>query len=92
MDILIFDMDGVLVKPEGYHRALQETVRLAGISTQYGEVQLTDNQIAQFEALGISSEWHSSALCMAVMVVEKQSGMLRDNEHPRSGKLDLVDL
>ena len=34
MRILIFDMDGVLIEPHGYHRALKETVRLAGIATK----------------------------------------------------------
>ncbi len=92
MEILIFDMDGVLIKPWGYHRALQETVRLAGISTGFGEVLLTDEQITQFEALGISSEWHSSALCMAVMVLEKQWVAVRENEHSQPVTLNLEDL
>lgn len=83
MDILLFDMDGVLVNPRGYHRALHETVRLAGISTGIGAVDLEDEQVTQFEALGISSEWHSSALCMAVMVLEKQAGFAHlNNPHP----------
>ena len=30
MDILIFDMDGVLLEAKGYHRALQDTVKRAG--------------------------------------------------------------
>lgn len=89
MDILIFDMDGVLIKPWGYHHALQVTVRQAGISTKFGEVLITDEQIAQFEALGISSEWHSSALCMAVMVLEKQREVARGAEHSQSVNLNL---
>jgi len=92
MHLLIFDMDGVLLKSLGYHRALKETVRLAGISTGFGEVQLTDEQIAQFEALGISSEWHSSALCMAVMLLAKQNGRDRGNSHSRQSALDLEEL
>jgi len=72
MNLLIFDMDGVLLEPLGYHRALQETVRLAGVACGFGEVRLTTAQIARFEALGISSEWHSSALCMAWMVLQKE--------------------
>lgn len=84
---MLFDMDGVLLKPRGYHRALKETVRLAGISTGYGEVRLTDEQIARFEALGISSEWHSSALCMAVMVLEAYKGRIGGNG--RSGQVRL---
>jgi hypothetical protein len=72
MNILIFDMDGVLLQPIGYHRALKETVRQAGLSLGIGDVILTDEQIAHFEALGISSEWHSSALCMAYLVLNVQ--------------------
>lgn len=92
MAFLIFDMDGVLLEPVGYHRALQETVRLAGIAIGYGEVQLTDEQITQFEALGISSEWHSSALCMAVMVLETQNGAAGDEENSQPVSLDFKDL
>jgi len=92
MEILIFDMDGVLLKPFGYHRALKETVRLAGISTGFGEVLLADEQIAKFEALGISSEWHSSALCMAVMALEKQKGITREEDQTQPIILDLEDL
>jgi len=92
MDILIFDMDGVLIKPRGYHRALKETVRQAGISTEFGEVVLSDTQIAQFEAVGISSEWHSSALCMAVMVLEKHKGVSRGKGQDQPIILDLENL
>ena len=71
MELLIFDMDGVLLEPLGYHRALRETVRLAGETCGFSDVQLSAGQIARFEALGISSEWHSSALCIAWMTLQK---------------------
>lgn len=80
MELLIFDMDGVLLEPLGYHRALQETVRLAGEACGFSNVQLSAAQIARFEALGISSEWHSSALCMAWMVLQKE--FAPDNPNP----------
>jgi hypothetical protein len=70
MQIFIFDMDGVLLDPQGYHRALQETVRLVSQSLGFDEYHLPDEAIARFEALGISSEFHSSALCMALMLIE----------------------
>jgi hypothetical protein len=70
MQILIFDMDGVLLEPQGYHRALQETVRLVSQSLGFEEFHLPDEDIARFEALGISSEFSSSALCMALMLIE----------------------
>jgi hypothetical protein len=92
MKLLIFDLDGVLLKPCGYHRALKETVRLAGISTGFGDVLLTDGQIAQFEALGISSEWHSSALCMSVMLLGKQRKAVRENDNFQPVYLNLEDL
>lgn len=92
MNILIFDMDGVLLKPQGYHQALRETVRLAGIKTGFGEVLLTDEQIARFEALGISSEWHSSALSMAVMELQKQDGAATASARLQRTALNLEEL
>lgn len=85
MEIYLFDMDGVLLQARGYHRALQETVRLAGESLGRSDIHLSQAQIDRFEALGISSEWHSSALCLAVMMIEEQSGV-------RSTGLDLQAL
>lgn len=75
--ILIFDMDGVLIKQHGYHRALQDTVRL-GAREMGLEVALTEEEIAEFEGVGISSEWHSSAACLSVLEI--------------SGKFDLSPL
>ena len=75
MDILIFDMDGVLLEAKGYHRALQETVRLAGEHLSLPNLHLTQEQIHKFEANGISSEWHSSALCMAFLQIQLLSGI-----------------
>jgi hypothetical protein len=86
MKVYIFDMDGVLLKANGYHRALQETVRLGGFSLGFEDIFLSQEQISQFEALGISSEWHSSALCMAVMQLKKEK---RDFQ---TGELDLRNL
>lgn len=77
MKILLFDMDGVLLQPRGYHKALQETVRLISLSLGFEEFHLPNSAIAQFEALGISNEFHSSAICMAMMVIE-----LEKRKHP----------
>lgn len=70
MNILLFDMDGVLLAPQGYHRALQEAVRLISLSLGFEEYQLPHSAIARFEALGISNEFHSSAISMGMMVIE----------------------
>ena len=66
--ILIFDVDGVLIESHGYHRAFKDTVRVGAKKLGY-DVQLSDEDIARFEGLGISSEWHSSAACMAVLLI-----------------------
>jgi hypothetical protein len=92
MNLLIFDLDGVLLKPCGYYRALKETVRLAGVHTGFGNVFITDEQIAQFESLGISSEWHSSALCMSFMLLEKQRNAAKVKDDLPAFCLDLTDL
>lgn len=66
--ILLFDMDGVLLEPRGYHRALQETVKRLGTSLGFQDVELPQPAIHRFEALGITSEWDSAAVCYALLL------------------------
>jgi phosphoglycolate phosphatase-like HAD superfamily hydrolase len=76
-EIIIFDVDGVLIESHGYHQAFKDTVRVGAKELGY-DVTLSDEDIARFEGMGISSEWHSSAACMAVLAI--------------SGKFDLGPL
>ena len=76
MDILIFDMDGVLLEARGYHRALQDTVQLGGKSLSLDNIELSQEQIYKFESLGISSEWQSSAFCLATLQIQILSGVI----------------
>jgi hypothetical protein len=69
MNIFLFDMDGVLVEPLGYHYALVETVRLVAKSLGYGDILLTAQDIADFESAGVSSEWDSSAIYAALLLI-----------------------
>jgi phosphoglycolate phosphatase-like HAD superfamily hydrolase len=75
--IIIFDMDGVLLAPRGYHLALQETVRLGAEALGYPNTTLTDADIAQFEGLGISSEWHSSAAALSMLAFDGELSLGR---------------
>jgi hypothetical protein len=68
MKILLFDMDGVLLHPRGYHRALMETVRLIGVALGFRHPRLTQQMIDTLEAQGITSEWESAAICTALML------------------------
>ena len=70
MKILVFDMDGVLLEPLGYHQALQETVQLLGTTLGFQSLSLNREEIFRFESAGISSEWDSSAICLALMMRE----------------------
>lgn len=69
MIILMLDMDGVLLESRGYHKALVETLRLVGQNLGFQNATLTPADIAAFEAAGITSEWESSAACVALMLV-----------------------
>ena len=69
MKFLLFDMDDVLLKPEAYHRALQETVRLVAVSLGYGKLSLNQAEIQAFESAGVYSEWDTSAICAVLMLV-----------------------
>ncbi len=69
LEILLFDMDGVLLTPAGYHMALQETVRRVGRALGFSNVEVTPAAIAQFEAAGATSEWDSSAICTALLLI-----------------------
>lgn len=68
MRILLFDMDGVLLDPHAYHRALMDTVSQVGRILGYGDVRITGPDIAAFEAAGVSSEWDSAAICAALLL------------------------
>jgi hypothetical protein len=62
-------MDGVLIRPGGYHRALQDTVAWVGRALGYRQVSLLQEDIDLFEAVGVTSEWDSSAICMALLLL-----------------------
>jgi hypothetical protein len=66
--ILLFDMDGVLLEPRGYHRALQQTVRILAQSLGFQGADLSQEEIFHFESLGITSEWDSAAVCHGLLL------------------------
>ncbi len=62
----LFDMDGVLLNPQGYHQSLQTNVKRIGQSLGAPNTELSSKQIARLEALGITNEWDSLAICSAL--------------------------
>jgi phosphoglycolate phosphatase-like HAD superfamily hydrolase len=69
LKLLLFDMDGVLLEPKGYHTALRVSVQRIGQALGMPNLDLTEDQIAKFEALNITNEWDSLAICAAFMLV-----------------------
>jgi hypothetical protein len=88
MRILLFDMDGVLLEPHAYHRALIDTVSHVGRVLGYGDVIIDGADITAFEASGVSSEWDSAAICAALLLEnlwwEYPSATLPDASMPRA--------
>ncbi len=67
---LLFDMDGVLLKPMGYHESLRASIRRIGQSLGAPKVELSHTQIAQIESLGITNEWDSLAIFTALILLQ----------------------
>lgn len=65
----LFDMDGVLLQPFGYHQALQASVRWIGIQLGYKNAALSMDAIAHFESIGITNEWDSLAICTCYLLL-----------------------
>jgi hypothetical protein len=69
-NIILFDMDGVLLKSRGYHRSLQESVSRTAVALGSPNTKLHEDQIAKFETLGVTNEWDSLAICTALILIQ----------------------
>lgn len=67
--ILLLDMDGVLLRSSGYHRALQDTLAWIGGHLGYQDARISQEDIDLFESVGMTSEWDSSAICTGFMLL-----------------------
>ncbi|MBN1429467.1 MAG: hypothetical protein JXB07_13925 [Anaerolineae bacterium] len=80
--LFLFDLDGVLVYPGGYKEALTATVDHFAAQMGQAPVGLTLDEIAEFEACGITNEWDSASMCAAMMVID---ALLHRPEPARDG-------
>ena len=69
--ILLFDIDGVLIKNAAYRVALQQTVAYFSRRLGLGEITLTDAEIEVYESQSITVEWDSGAISVAAVLVER---------------------
>ncbi|MBN1312413.1 MAG: hypothetical protein JXB30_13425 [Anaerolineae bacterium] len=68
--LFLFDLDGVLVYPGGYKEALRATIDRFAVQMGQPPINLTIDEIAEFEACGITNEWDSSLMCVAATLVD----------------------
>jgi len=67
--LILFDVDGVLVHPVGYKKALHDTLDYFAAQMGLGGLGLDDHEIGVFEACGITNEWDSGALCLSTILL-----------------------
>lgn len=67
--LLLLDVDGVLVHPAGYKDALRATVDAFAAYMGHPAPALTYDEIALFEACGLTNEWDSGAMCVSLMLL-----------------------
>jgi hypothetical protein len=67
--LMLFDVDGVLVHPVGYKVALRALVDY--FAAQMGQPAMGpgDDEIAVFEASGLTNEWDSGAMCVSALLL-----------------------
>ncbi|NDJ35826.1 MAG: hypothetical protein GYB64_14290 [Chloroflexi bacterium] len=67
--LFLFDVDGVLIYPKGYKEALIAAVNNVAAQMDQDPINLTYEEIAVFEACGLTNEWESLAMCAGLMLV-----------------------
>ncbi|MEW6578285.1 MAG: hypothetical protein AB1435_03725 [Chloroflexota bacterium] len=79
--LILLDVDGVLVHPVGYKTALRTLVNR--LAARMGQPPLgpTEDEIAVFEACGLTNEWDSGAMCVSALLLaalERAPALRRD--------------
>ena len=67
--LLLLDVDGVLIHPVAYKAALGDVVSHFAIRMGQPPYGPTFDEIAVFEACGLTNEWDSTPVCVAAMLV-----------------------
>lgn len=67
--LILLDVDGVLVHPLGYKKALRALVEHFAARMGLSFPGPTDDEIAIFEACGLTNEWDSGAMCVSALLL-----------------------
>jgi hypothetical protein len=66
--ILLFDMDGVLLRSKGYYRGLQAAIKLLGQNLGIASAEVSLEHIAKLESCGIYHIWDNMAVLSALLL------------------------
>jgi hypothetical protein len=67
--ILLFDMDGVLIRSDGYYRGLQAAIRLLGKNLGIANPEVSLDHIARLESSGIFHIWDNMSVFSALLLI-----------------------
>ncbi len=70
MNILLFDVDGVLIEDRGYHAAINVTLEYFGRLMGTGYTAIDDATRELFHAHGYTNEWDLCPFAVGVMIIE----------------------
>lgn len=74
--VTLFDLDGVLIRPGGYRAAVKATVNYFAHCMGLGDLAPEENELAFFEAHGVTSEWDMVPICLAFLLERINSSVL----------------
>lgn len=65
---LLFDIDGVLISPSGYRKAVYDTTNYFLNKLGFSSISINEETITTFESIGITSEWDMIPLYLLIIV------------------------
>ncbi len=82
-NFLLFDIDGVLINPSGYRKAVFDTTSYFLNKLGFSKISINEEIITTFESIGITSEWDIIPLYLLIVVelslVENQTDITFNN-------------
>lgn len=89
-NFLLFDLDGVLIRPIGYRKAVLDSIDYFLMEWGFQSKIIDENIISTFESVGITSEWDMvplTILCVIEYQLTKATG-----KHSIKNRKELTDL
>lgn len=82
-NFLLFDIDGVLIKPSRYRKAVYDTTSYFLNKLGFSKISINEEIITTFESIGITSEWDIVQLFLLIVtelsLIENQPDTTLEN-------------